>query len=103
VRGTVLQPPPEHACDSHVPGVLAAFTSDQLFELYKRPQFIAYLPIIVALILAILLAIRYIERLQASFGSHSPQYAKHAKFHRFSYACVSGIAGAQSILFAKTT
>jgi hypothetical protein len=81
----------------------SAFTSEQLFKLYTRPQFIAYLPIVAAVIVAILLAIRYIERLQATFGSHSPQYNKHAKFHRFSYACVSGIAGAQSILFAKTT
>ena len=79
------------------------FTTAQLFKLYTRPQFIVYCPLVVAIIIGMLLAIRYVERILTLYGQSSAQYARYERFHRFSYACVSGIAGAQSIMFAKTT
>lgn len=79
------------------------YTLHQLFDLYKQPSFYVYATVVVLMVVGMLLAIRWVERIQKAFGSNSEQYARVAKFHRFSYACVSGVVGAQSILFAKTT
>jgi hypothetical protein len=74
-----------------------------LFALYRRPQFYVYVPVVVLTVGTMLVAIRRIERVQREKGSNSPEYQRFAKFHRFSYAAISGIVGAQSIMFAKTT
>ncbi len=79
------------------------YKTEALFALYRRPQFYVYMPVVVLVIVGMLMAIRGVELTQRTMGSNSPEYLRVAKFHRFSYACISGIAGAQSIMFAKTT
>jgi hypothetical protein len=55
-----------------------------------------------AIVIAMLVMIRQAERVEARFGKTSEHYRKYFKFHRFSHACISGVTGAQSVLFAKT-
>jgi hypothetical protein len=86
-----------------VPCAASVNTINQLFALYRRPQFYLYMPLVVAIVVCMLLAIHRVEKQQREFGSNSPEYQRVAKFHRFSYAAISGIVGAQSIMFAKTT
>ena len=83
--------------------MLTEDTIDELFYLYTRPQFYVYMPLVFITIGVMLFAINAVERIQRNFGVNSAQYRTVAKFHRFSYAAISGIIGAQSILFAKTT
>lgn len=78
------------------------YTLSDLFELYRRPQFYVYAVAVTLILVVWLLWIRWVERVQARFGSNSPEYQRYVRFHRVSYAAVSGIAGAQSVLFAKT-
>lgn len=78
------------------------FTIDQLYSLYTTIRFAGYATTILSIVLLMLLCIRYVERLRARYGKLSKQYNKWYRFHRFSYPCVSGILGAQSVLFAKT-
>ncbi|KAA0165204.1 hypothetical protein FNF27_07695 [Cafeteria roenbergensis] len=78
------------------------YPAEELFDMYRQPNFYVYFTSVVVLVLLWLLAIRWMERVQATRGSASPQYQRVFKFHRFSYAAISGIAGAQSVLFAKT-
>ena len=75
---------------------------DELFALYTKPNFYLYFGAVVLVVAAWLLAIRWMERVQATRGSSSPEYRRVFRVHRFSYAAISGIAGAQSVLFAKT-
>tara|TARA_B100000780_G_scaffold236557_1_gene177394 strand:- start:881 stop:1579 length:699 start_codon:yes stop_codon:yes gene_type:complete len=44
---------------------------------------------------------RWAERVEQDLGSDSSLYLKWGKLHRFSYAAVSGICGAQSVLLMK--
>jgi hypothetical protein len=79
------------------------FTAPQLFALYLKPNFYVYFTVVVVIVLVWLLAIRWMEVIQATRGSKSKAYRRVFKCHRLSYAAISGIAGAQSVLFAKTT
>jgi magnesium transporter len=75
---------------------------DQLFALYRTATFAVYASCIAAVIIGILIAIRVIEGIEKKHGKTSPEYLRFFKFHRFSYSCISGFIGAQSVLFAKT-
>lgn len=79
-----------------------SFDLATLKSFYRTARFIVYFSIVVVVVIVILIAIKVIERRQKIYGNSSPEYQKFFKFHRFSYACISGIAGAQSVLFAKT-
>eukprot|EP01029_Cantina_marsupialis_P023936 TRINITY_DN603_c0_g1_i10.p1 TRINITY_DN603_c0_g1~~TRINITY_DN603_c0_g1_i10.p1 ORF type:complete len:602 (+),score=120.78 TRINITY_DN603_c0_g1_i10:160-1965(+) len=77
-------------------------TLEQLYSLYERKQFAVYFSVLVVILIVWLLIIRRIEYIQKRHGGDSPQYKSWEKFHRFSYPSISGIVGAQSVLFAKT-
>jgi magnesium transporter len=78
------------------------YMPQELLSMYRRVTFYGYIVPIVVGVIAWLIFIRWIERKRATYGESSPQYRRFAKFHRFSYPALSGIAGAQSVLFAKT-
>ncbi len=72
-----------------------------LLGLYRTTSFALYASAIILLIVAVLVAIRYMERVQLLCGLRSVQYQQIVRWHRLSYAALSGITGAQSVLFAK--
>uniref|UniRef100_A0A7S1GDF7 Uncharacterized protein n=1 Tax=Bicosoecida sp. CB-2014 TaxID=1486930 RepID=A0A7S1GDF7_9STRA len=76
-------------------------TVDQLFDLYTTERFAYYASLIVSTVMLFLVAIRHMEIVELE----NPYLyrKKYMKLHRFSYASLSGIVGAQSVLFAKTT
>ncbi|RYG42616.1 hypothetical protein EON68_01615, partial [archaeon] len=78
------------------------YTTEQLFSLYATLTFGLYIASVIFIVATILLTVRYVERLEQRYGSTSAAYLWWFKFHRFSYSCLSGVIGAQSVLFAKT-
>lgn len=97
---------------------------DELFSFYLTTRFAIYAASVTGSIFASLFGIRWMElRLRYAarlaprtrgarpdprhrarrHGPRSAKYQSVAKLHRFSYAAVSGIIGAQSVLFAKST
>eukprot|EP00941_MAST-03F_sp_MAST-3F-sp1_P003891 g3891.t1 len=77
------------------------YTEDELFTFFADKRFLLYMSSVVGTVLITLVLQRYIERKQKIYGTQSKKYMKWFKVHRFSYAAISGITGAQSILFAK--
>ena len=75
---------------------------DKLFALYSTPRFIAYAVVLILILVAGSMAIKRCEQLLEECGPDSPEYQAVFKFHRVSYAGLSGICGAQSVLFAKS-
>ncbi len=75
---------------------------DAVFALYGTARFIIYAIFITLLLGFGTLSIRRFERILAEFGENSDEYQNIFKFHRFSYAALSGVFGAQSVLFAKS-
>lgn len=78
------------------------YTAQQLFDLYASPRFGIYMGTVVFVILCIYVAIRWMERVEAREGHSSPRWQRLQKLHRLGYPLMSGITGAQSVLFAKT-
>lgn len=78
------------------------YTAEQLFALYASPRFGIYMGTVVFVILSLLVATRWMERVEAREGHSSPRWQRLQKLHRLGYPLMSGIAGAQSVLFAKT-
>lgn len=78
------------------------YTAEQLFQLYASPRFGIYMGSVVFVILSIYIAIRWMERVEAREGHSSPRWQRLQKLHRLGYPLMSGITGAQSVLFAKT-
>ena len=74
----------------------------QLLALYVTSTFGIYAAVVLGIIFTSLFYIRYMERVLQYYGSRSARYQRVLKHHRFSYAALSGIVGAQSVLFAKT-
>jgi len=87
------------AMASHKDEVYSAF---ELFDLYAQPRFAIYFSAVVAVLVAFLFLVRFAERLESRYGGRSPEFMRWFHFHRFAYAAMSGVAGAQSVLFAKT-
>lgn len=72
----------------------------QLFGFYERISFFVYAMTVIIVMLILRWYINYMERIQKE-GENSKKYLDNVKYFRFSYAAVSGIVGAQSVLFAK--
>lgn len=79
------------------------FTLEELVDLYSRLGFIIYAVVIVLTSISLVSLVKYIERLQKFFGPRSAQYAKFERIHPVLYPALSGLFGAQSTLFAKST
>lgn len=75
---------------------------EALFELYFKGRFMLYIVTVGAVIGGILCFIRRAESVKVEFGEESLAYQKLFPLHRISYAAVSGVFGAQSVLFART-
>jgi hypothetical protein len=75
---------------------------NSLFALYFTGRFAVYLITVATILLSIIFFIRKAERTKSELGEESVEYQKMFKTHRISYAAVSGIFGAQSVLFART-
>jgi hypothetical protein len=73
-----------------------------LFALYFTARFAIYILIVIGLILGTIFFIKRAERLKRELGEESAEYQNVFRLHRLSYAGVSGIFGAQSVLFART-
>jgi drug/metabolite transporter (DMT)-like permease len=79
------------------------YTLDQLVELYARPAFLVYAGGVVLVSVFFFLVSRRCESLKERHGVDSSEYAHYKKIHPFCYALLSGMLGAQSVLFAKST
>jgi len=75
---------------------------DALFALYYGWKFTVYKYVVGFIILAVYLFIKRAERLKAALGEESIEYQNIFQLHRISYSALSGIFGAQSVLFART-
>ncbi|GBG28659.1 Magnesium transporter NIPA2 [Hondaea fermentalgiana] len=75
---------------------------DTLLGLYATLRFVVYAVSILTLILGGFFFVQYIENIVSKYGTRSKQYKQLFRFHRFSYAFLAGVAGAQSVLFAKS-
>eukprot|EP00512_Aurantiochytrium_limacinum_P001141 CAMPEP_0171489180 /NCGR_PEP_ID=MMETSP0958-20121227/2613_1 /TAXON_ID=87120 /ORGANISM="Aurantiochytrium limacinum, Strain ATCCMYA-1381" /LENGTH=712 /DNA_ID=CAMNT_0012022363 /DNA_START=120 /DNA_END=2258 /DNA_ORIENTATION=- len=78
------------------------YTIEELLGLYATLRFVIYAVTIVALLVGGLIFVHFIESVVRKHGTRSRKYRKLFRYHRFSYAFLSGVAGAQSVLFAKT-
>mmetsp|Transcript_5523 Transcript_5523/g.10381 ORF Transcript_5523/g.10381 Transcript_5523/m.10381 type:complete len:683 (+) Transcript_5523:274-2322(+) len=75
---------------------------DTLLALYGEPRFAIYAGVILSLLACGMIFAQYIEAVEAASGIQSPEYLALFKYHRFVYTFLSGVAGAQSVLFAKS-
>jgi hypothetical protein len=73
-----------------------------LFALYFTGRFAIYILTVASIIISVLMFIKRAENLKRELGEDSAEYQRVFKMHRLSYAGVSGIFGAQSVLFART-
>ena len=73
---------------------------DDLFGFYLEVRFGVYAIIVVLAITALWFLIQHFENEKILYENEEP-YKSHRKYHRFCYAAISGIVGAQSVLFAK--
>lgn len=70
-----------------------------MFALFLHVRFIVYFVVTTIFILLLRWGASYIDRIRLE---GQPQaYLKLAKYHRFAWAAMSGVMGAQSVLFAK--
>ncbi|OWZ08750.1 hypothetical protein PHMEG_00018654 [Phytophthora megakarya] len=79
------------------------YTVHELVALYREPLFSMYAVLIGVSCLILVLLVRKMERVLKEKGRSSPEYKRFAKLHSVSYPALSGIFGAQSVLFAKST
>jgi hypothetical protein len=75
---------------------------DSLFNLYLTNRFALYVLMLACIIGGIMMFIKRAEGYKNELGEDSEAYQKVFRYHRISYAAVSGIFGAQSVLFART-
>lgn len=79
------------------------YTLDELVGLYGRPPFLVYAAGVVLVSLFFYFLSRRCEMLKEKHGADSREYCRYKKIHPFCYALLSGMLGAQSVLFAKST
>lgn len=69
--------------------------------LYAQAQFIVYIIFVVVAALCVYAFSVFASHIKHARGPWSPQYLRVRKLHTFSYPTLSGLLGAQSIIFAK--
>ena len=79
-----------------------SYTLRELIELYQRPAMAQY-AIGVSSIMLTLWWLMTRAELALLQGRNSPAYRRMGKVHPVTYAALSGMWGAQSVLFAKST
>eukprot|EP00946_MAST-07B_sp_MAST-7B-sp1_P003759 g3759.t1 len=77
------------------------YCAEIIWNQFSTAGVIAYLVIIIGIVFGGMLFSKWAERVRTELGADSALYVKWGKLHRFSYAAVSGICGAQSVLFMK--
>lgn len=75
------------------------YSQAELFSLFVRPRFLAYLAVVGCGVFALYSCVVHIGRIQAE--APSVVYRTYRRQHRFCYAALSGVVGAQSVLLAK--
>ncbi|RLN46213.1 hypothetical protein BBJ29_004721 [Phytophthora kernoviae] len=80
----------------------ACYTVHELVALYREPLFAVYATLIGLACIALYLLSRKMERVLKEKGKSSPEYKRFSKLHPVSYPALSGLFGAQSVLFAKS-
>ncbi|ETI45111.1 hypothetical protein F441_10177 [Phytophthora nicotianae CJ01A1] len=80
----------------------ACYTVDELIALYREPLFAVYATLMSVSCLLLFLLTRKMEHTLKHKGRTSPEYTRFRKLHPVSYPALSGIFGAQSVLFAKS-
>lgn len=78
------------------------YTLDELIQLYGKPFFIVYVVIMVLSSSGLYAFIKFLEKLKLQRGTSSPSYKRFARIHPVCYPALSGVFGAQSVLFAKS-
>jgi hypothetical protein len=81
----------------------SCYTLDQLVQLYGEPAFIGYIIGVSVVSVGVYIFARYARALRARVGPWAPEYQRLRKAHMFAYPTLSGVLGAQSVLFAKST
>ena len=69
--------------------------------LYAQAQFIVYIVFVIVAALCVYVFSVCASHIKHARGPWSPQYLRVRKLHTFSYPTLSGLLGAQSIIFAK--
>ena len=77
------------------------YCAEIIWNQFSTAGVIIYLLLICIVVFAGMLFSKWAERVRTELGADSALYLKWGKLHRFSYAAVSGICGAQSVLFMK--
>ncbi|ETV73649.1 hypothetical protein H257_11752 [Aphanomyces astaci] len=77
-------------------------TLDQLIALYSQPAFVVYVAVVCVAMVVFYYCVRRIRFIVRTFGKTSTQYKRFATFHSLVNPALSGVFGAQSILFAKS-
>ncbi|KAI9984366.1 hypothetical protein PInf_005742 [Phytophthora infestans] len=80
----------------------ACYTVDELIALYREPLFAVYATLMGVSCLTLYLLTKKMELTLKQKGRMSPEYQRFRKLHPVSYPALSGIFGAQSVLFAKS-
>ncbi|KAG7391465.1 NIPA-like protein 3 [Phytophthora boehmeriae] len=80
----------------------ACYTVHELVALYRKPLFAVYAVVIGLSCISLYLLSKKMERVLKEKGKSSPEYKRFAKLHPVSYPALSGLFGAQSVLFAKS-
>ena len=81
------------------------YSLDELIQLYLRVSILIYFLLVGALMLALYTLMKKCEFILGQEGDHQqdPEYQKLVRWHPFSYSALSGVFGANSVLFAKST
>jgi magnesium transporter len=72
-----------------------------IWNQFNQIGVLIYFAIIAVVVLGLMLFSRWAERVETDLGTDSSLYRKWGRVHRFSYAAISGICGAQSVLLMK--
>ena len=72
---------------------------DELFHLFVRGRFLLYVAVVCTAMFVLYGCIQHIDRIQAE--APADVYRTYRRHHRFCFAALAGIVGAQSVLFAK--